>query len=89
METEGGELYITLHRLHSNNSSFRWAAIIALLLFQYGVNCEGQSHKTVSTVSKGGWGWGGSAAGMTASVLKQDPNTSRFNSYLLEGKHSV
>ena len=54
VEIEGGELYITLHRLHSNNSSFRWAAIIVLLLFHCGVNCEGQSHKTVSTVWKRG-----------------------------------
>ena len=37
----------------------------------------------------GGGGGRESVAGMTASVLKEDPNTSRFKSCLLERKYNL
>ena len=43
MEMGGGEIiYLSLHCHHA----LRWAAMRATLMFH---NCEGQSHKTVST----------------------------------------
>jgi len=38
--------YLLLHRHHQNDPDLRWAAMKAILIF---IDCEGQSHKTVST----------------------------------------
>ena len=43
----GGRLYICRYTVTTRmTSALRWAAIRAILMFY---NCEGQSHKTVST----------------------------------------
>ena len=39
-------IYLSLHCHRQNDSSLTWAAMRAILMFH---NCEGQSHKTVST----------------------------------------
>ena len=43
----GGEIYLSLHCHHQNDICINgWAVMRAILMFH---NCEGQSHKTVST----------------------------------------
>ena len=47
MEVEGGRLYTYRYTVTTiMTSALRWAAMRAILMFH---NCEGQSHKTVST----------------------------------------
>ena len=42
----GGIIYLSLQCHHQMTSALRWAAMRAILMFH---NCEGQSHRTMST----------------------------------------